>query len=211
MKTKIQATSVSVSSELLKWVQAAELKALGPLFHMLAQKVFMHRKANGGLVPPEIFPSCVGIGGVYPCVEVAIRVLGHGNNTVGYVLKKRGNAEQGWNGLYGIPGVSGLTIDSPSKMFSRLGTKIWGEKTDLFRRLAFVGVEMHDEPERDGVTCWTMMYCMNIALSEQKELSGQWKLFLGVHLDDPSIVPHHRKTLAWIDNPDRPLLANLRS
>ena len=177
--------------DIVRAVQVIPLQELGPLFEVLSEMVFGHRLENNGYVPLEIFPFCVGIGGVYPCVEVIVEA----NN--GFWLKKRaGDEEQGWKDQYQIPGQTARLADQPKDIFNRLAKEIFGDNTpdDFQDQLKFVGIEIHEEYDERRVTCWTAVWRTEVIDSM---LFGEWQWFNSENIKDESIVSHHKDTLKW--------------
>jgi len=192
------------AKEMIDSMSGMTLQELAPIFNHLAHRVYQHRRGNKGYVPLEIFASCIGIGGVYSCVEIVVET--EGENGKGYLLKRREKEEeQGWEGLYQIPGVAARITDNPAEIFARLASEIFGQKREM--DLQYLGCEIHDEPKRLA-TSWTLIYLLKIGWPEIEKLSGSWKFFADA--DDPLIIGHHQKTLKWASQPNRPLLADLR-
>ncbi|MDD4902425.1 MAG: hypothetical protein PHE24_04810 [Patescibacteria group bacterium] len=184
------------------------LDQLGDVFKMLADKVFAHRRENKGYVPLAIFPYCVGIGGIYPCVEMIVEVRSLLGTPIGYALKKRSAEEQAWQGKYQIVGVAGRITDQPKNIFNRLTTEIFGQnKLAEYKKADFIGIEIHDEPERQA-TCWTAVWKISIRKNQFPLLSGDWKIFN--QFENDGIIDHHRKTLGWAANPAREVFVDLR-
>ncbi len=192
-------------NELLKFVETTELKDLAEVFAILAKRTYEHRKNNNGFVPREIFASCIGLGGGYLCAEIVVEVEGKG-----YALKKRNNSnEESWENQYQIPGCAVRITDNQEKVFARLSDEIFGKEIiDLENQISYLGCEIHDEPERLA-TCWTLMYKLTIQEKNLNQLSGEWKIFQNT--DNARIIDHHRNTLKWASNPNRPLFADLRN
>lgn len=187
---------MATKDELLEMFKSLSLVERADFLKNTAEKVHLWRQENNGYVPREIFASCVGIGGVYPCVEMVIEIATEKGDWGGYALKKRGGNEQDWEGQYQIVGVAGLSTDSPADIFKRIEEEIHGPGGYPVERVPiFVGVEIHNEPERYA-TCWTLTYKLRVSRHEIKRFSGDWKIFTDV--DSLEIVDHHRKTLRWV-------------
>lgn len=182
------------------------LSKMGSIFAQLLARVNAHRAVNKGFVPREIFPFVLGMGGKDVCFEIVIK------SPEGYLLKKRGTGEQGWQGEYQIIGTSFTT--SISDAFGRLSREAFGDEPEyVFRpeKLEFVGVEIHEEKERGGINCFTLVWIFDISHAQAKSLVGDWKEF--AQTDDEQIIGHHQNTLAWASIPEkiRPLIADLRN
>ena len=194
-----------MEEEMLQILRDTDLKELAPVFEILAKRVLDWRNTNNGLVPIEIFPHCLGIGGKDFCLEVVI--LGRQNGRSGYWLKCRDDAgEQGWKGEYQICGTSYRTPETPDQALKRLSREIFGENRRLslsFTQLKYLGLEIHSEPERGGVVAFTQMYVLRLNPEDRGHLSGTWELFDDYDFDNDRIVNHHRKTLEWVSNPFR--------
>lgn len=200
-----------MNQQLLQLVQEAPLSDLAPVFEILAERVYQHRKENNGYVPLQIFPFCVGIGGVYPCVEVIVYLDEPSRGARIFFKKREGTSEQGWEGQYQIPGVAGRITDSPADIFGRLAKELFGHDADAesLKNLNFVGIEIHDETERRA-TCWTLVYDLTVDYMSKRPVGGEWKL-INMLSEDGTIIDHHRKTLEWyLTLQNRPLFVDLR-
>lgn len=135
--------------ELLRSLSEMPLDDLAPIMELIAKKIELNRSANKGTVPLSIFPYCLSIGGVYPCVEI-VPCVGKA-----FALKKRNasTGEQGWDGLYHVPGVCARITDTPETIINRIITEMFGVETSAVpaSSLTLIGVEMHHEPERGAV------------------------------------------------------------
>ncbi len=181
-----------------------KLGNLQGVFSLLAKKVLDHRKDNHGLVPLQVFTSCLTIGGCYTCFEVLHRVKGEDNQSLGYALKKRDPSDQGWSGQWHIVGTVQRMTDDQGDVFRRLTTESFGEVSgDLLNPsdLEFLGIEIHFEPVRNA-TALTLIFRNKVR--DGSLLKGNWKVF--TDFDDPEIVDHHRRTLKWAEDPHRPVL-----
>jgi len=188
------------------------LTELEPIFKSLAKRVSKHRRDNKGYVIEKIFPYCNTIGGNFFCVELAIEVVDSKGKVSGYYLKKRGKGELGWQGKYHITGVGVRTTDRPQDIFNRLYIEIFGKKIPTkysLKNLKFIGIEVHDEPERD-TTAWTAVWKMNIKKSQISLLTGQWRFFKLKDINNSQIVNHQHNTLKWISKASPDIFVNLR-
>jgi hypothetical protein len=192
-------------SKVVDFLKKAPLEELAPICEVLAERFNAHRMETGGVVPLSLYPFVVGIGGIYVCYEVVIKT------PAGYALKMRdaGNGEQGWHGQYHIPGVAWRPQgDTFEKVMGRLSREIYGDDAVSFslNDLEFAGVVVHYQPER-LTDCKTMMFLLPC----DKVPKGDWKIFSGDELKNETIVNHHRNTLAWISDKNRPVVADLRN
>jgi hypothetical protein len=181
---------------LVRQISALSLQELAPVFRLLAAKVNTHRAANNGFTPKDIFVECLAIGGSYVCLEVVVSFKNR------FFLKQRGSNEQGWQGKYGITGVTVRPTDSPADALKRVSQEIFGPSGLVLDQdeLEFIGVETHSEPERGGVICHTLVYLVDIHEILVGQLDGPWAMF---DLDDDRVIDHHRNTLRWVSNPNR--------
>jgi len=179
-------------SAMLERLETADLASLAPVFGLLARRVRDHRLANNGYVPKEVFIHCLAIGGIYPCVELVIESRFSGR----IALKKRAPNED-FAGQFHIVGVAGRITDGPDEIFDRLSQEVWGKGNHLLSQdnAILTGVEIHDEPERGGVVCWTLVYSITVDDEDMSSFVGEWKWFDDPR--DPSIVAHQRETLSW--------------
>jgi hypothetical protein len=199
-----------MDQNLLEVLRDEPLEKLAEGLEVLADRLTEHRRTHAGFVPLPIFPFCIGIGGIYPCVEIVVRVKNFFGFTVGYALKKRTTKEQGWVGKYQIAGTAGRQTDNPERIFQHLWNEIYGTNAPAISKKAkFIGVEIHDEIEERQAVCWTLVYQTDIKKSQLAYLSEGWKLFRQHELDG-RVVDHHRHTLAWVASGKRQLFADLR-
>jgi hypothetical protein len=190
-------------------VRETPLSELAPVLEPLRQSVDSFRRAHEGFVPPEIFPIVLGIAGQYLCLEYVLRVLDGQGDPVGYLLKQRGSHEHGWTGQFHIPGVT-FTVTTGTDMMAAARERLERE-IDLFtperwnrerQRLRAVGLEAHDEPERN-TTCLTLVKLLDLRPDEVTIGTG-WRLVgISEFPSDPTVVDHHRETLAWVSREGR--------
>lgn len=195
---------------LLRAISNAPLEKLEDVFRILSRRVHTHRQANRGFVPREIFPFCIGIGGIYPCVEIVVKA--HDGKSLGFALKKRSGNEQGWKGKYQIVGAAVRTTDKPENVYNRVLAEIFGEGKQppnlrQSKKLEFIGTEIHDEPERQAV-CLTLVWQIKMMKKDLAGLDGEWRFFKNPN--DKRIVNHHQKTLAWVSDENREIFVDLR-
>jgi hypothetical protein len=195
-------------------VERTELEELGPLCEALSKKVLEYRLGHNGFLPRPVFPHAVGIGGVYPCVEVVIRLVDATGKVLGYWLKKRAKQEQGWQDEFQIPGVTALITDSVDDIMGRLAKEVFGVNDPmLLVNRQLVGTEIHDELKERGAICWTTVFHLDV--QEHVRLPGDWKLIFAsqVKLSKgrlKNVIRHHCQTLRWVHDPNRPDFVDLR-
>lgn len=200
-----------MNDALLKILEKTPLEELGPVFEILARRVYNHRKQNNGYVPLSIFPFCVGLGGVYPCVEI---VVIDSENGLPMVKKRNSKSEHGYQNEFQVPGVTARITDGPIDVLNRAFRELFGLDLQFdycdFPNLEMVGIEIHDEPYRRA-TCWTLVYKYFLPSGLRKVLVGEWK-YVHPPYDDPEVVDHHRATLSWACTPKdgRPFFVALR-
>lgn len=196
--------------ELISETEDCELEELAPLFNVLSRRVFEHRLANSGFVPLPIYPAMVGFGGVYVSVEVILRLVDEDGEFRGFLLKMREEDDQGWKELWHIPGVAARMTDGTIEPFERLAGEIFGQDdASLMRCAKPIGVEIHAEFDERPASCWTLVYVLDIGEMEELQ-GGTWRLFSFDQLGESGIVDHHRNTLRWASNPNRPFFVDLR-
>src|SRR3989344_6610376 len=131
--------------ELLREINSKSLIDLEPILQILADRIYQHRISNNSLVPLNIFPYCITIGGISSVVELFVECFSVGK-FVGYALKKRSPDESGWAELYHTPGTVIRLRDSPEKIFKRLEKEVFGDKKPNYTKMpSKFGEEIHDE------------------------------------------------------------------
>ena len=90
----------------LSYIKSTPLEELGSVLEVMRQKIADYRLENNGRLPRPVFATVLGISGMYSCVEYVPRVIDEKGNLVGFLLKERGSEEQGWEGLFQIPGAT---------------------------------------------------------------------------------------------------------
>lgn len=179
-----------MEKEIIDYIKKENLENLEELFKILSEKTYTYRKEHNSLVPFNIFPSCLAMGGISSVVEVLIECYDSGK-FLGYLLKKREKTESEWQGLYQIPGTIIRLGDSPKKIFERLNKEIW--KEGVLENPTYFGTEVHNELTRKVIRT-SMLYTLEVPIDEISKLSGEWKLFRG---DESEIVSHHRDVINW--------------
>ena len=168
----------------------------------IAERLNAHRKASGGFTPRPLFLPCLAIGGVYACKEFILAVGDSHGNIHGYALKLRDPLDQGWHGLYHIPGSITRRTDTLTKpAFDRLLAEVTDDlgMAKFFRdSMKLVDEGHYDVTERDTVA-QTSIYFLNIGNFDVKSLKGTWRVFAPTELDSPKIVDLHRRVLKRID------------
>lgn len=202
----------SLSHEILRVVENSPLEELTDLFKILACKVYEHRRMHRGFVPFEIFEQCLGIGGIAVGVEVVLSLPRQcGIVATPFALKRRkGEAELSWTGMFQIPGAMARTNVGIADLLDKVSNEIFGNGGRRLSQaeLLFAGNTIQNEPER-LVTCWTPVFTLPVPTLEGLNLDGEWKVYPG-ELTEHEVVDHHRETLAWLDSPFRPMVADLR-
>lgn len=180
-----------MEKEIIDSIKNEKLENLEELFKILSEKAYAYRKEHNSLVPFNIFPHCLAIGGISSVVEVLIECY-DSEKFLGYLLKKREKTESEWQGLYQIPGTIIRLDDSPKTIFERLNKEIW--KEGIFTPTpSYFGAEIHNELIRKVIRT-NMLYILKISLDNIPDLFGEWKLFKG---DESEIVSHHRDVINW--------------
>ncbi len=193
----------------LSFLREARLEQYGPILEIVAERIFKHRLENEGYIPGNLHRDSVGVGGVYPAVEIVVRLVDEQGVFQGYLLKMRETHDQGWQGEWHIPGTGGRMTDGSDEPFARLAGELFGKRdASLVAGAQPVGVEIHTEYRERKASCWTFVHTIDVR--NPSELDGEWQLYTPRQLDDPAIVDHHRNTLRWINDPSRPFLADLR-
>lgn len=183
--------------EIIKRLGRLGISSLLPVFQMLARKVTLYRVQHNGCVPISIYPLCTQIGGAYPCVELLVT----DKSGKRFALKKRDVADQGWQGLYHIPGTVIHIDDSWYMVLKRLATEMYGHHRARFTSLILtpIGTTIYFERERSS-NCMTSVFSTR-AVDSLDELDGEWKW--SDELKEEQIVDHHRKTIRWASDPQR--------
>lgn len=189
--------------EVLDYLKGASLTELGPVMEVLATKVDQYRRDNSGYVPFEVFPHVLGIAGQYTCIEWIPKVVDSEGALKGFLLKRRGDGEQGWEDQYQIPGVAIVPV--PQNDLMQLAEKrlqvelnIPNLDENMVQGQQAIGFEAHAEPERN-TTCLTLQMTVELteAVCDQLQRTA-WKFFDLQNLRDSQIVNHHQATLDWV-------------
>ena len=199
--------------DIVSFVKEAPLTELGPVAETLATRLYQHRQANNGWTPKELFVACLGIGGMYTAVEIAVEVFREGR-TLGYALKKRNTpGEIGWVDQLQIIGAA-TTSKGLDDALMRVGREAY---LDLERARAFVerarliGISVHDESVRQCV-CWSIMHQICVDERELANFAGTWEIIPhNSAFRDTTIVDHHQPMLRWVMDGDRPMLIDFRT
>jgi len=190
-------------NELRELLETTPLEELGPELDILAERCYQARVANKGRVPREIFESCVGIGGNYPCAQIIVEVIDDTGVHIGYALRQRDAGESGseWSGLYHNVCSAIRMGETEQDVLARNFADITGV-VPAVNDLEYVGTNLQSEPERraDAVTTIWMIPMREADIST---LNGTWKVFGDDELGDPSIIDHMQAILRWANDPNR--------
>ena len=188
-------------NELAEYLRTTPLAQLQEAFAILADRCYRERVRNRGRVPKEIFESCIGIGGNYPCAQIIVEVVDASRKRIGYALRRRDSTESGveWQGQYHNVCTAVRMGETADDVFARDFSDIFGETPPL-EHLEDVGASLPSEPERraDAVTT---IWKIQILENEIPNLVGTWKLFTNWH--HPSVIDHMQAILDWASNPSR--------
>lgn len=168
-----------------------KLEDLEKEFKILAEKVYGYRKLNNGLVPFNIFPYCLAIGGASSVVEILLECYDE-SKFKGYALKKREKNESGWQGFYHIPGTVIRINDTLEKIFQRLNKEIW-KKEPRFFDIEYFGDSIHYGKQR-RVMGTSKLYVAKINCKNVEKFVGEWQIFKG---DEKNIVDYHKEFIKW--------------
>lgn len=197
--------------KMLETVAKIPLNELGELFRSLVQRVYEHRKQNKGYVPLEIFEACLGMGGMSVSVQIVNEVVDRDGNRIGFALKKRESSEAGaaWANLYHSTCCTARMLDVPEDALNRDTKETFGSVPT--ENLEFLGVTIHDEPERWS-SCYTVMHRRRVGLDDVKNFVGEWKIFTetDIRSRNPEIVDHNWYLLDWVMDENREPFANVR-
>ncbi|OGZ08558.1 MAG: hypothetical protein A3D65_04870 [Candidatus Lloydbacteria bacterium RIFCSPHIGHO2_02_FULL_50_13] len=188
------------------------LNELNEMFLALAKRLYAYRKANNGFVPKEIFEACVGMSGMSVSVQIVNEVVDAKGMHIGYAMKQRDSSELGdaWACLYHSTCTTARLQDTPATMLGRDTKETFGV-TKPEERLEYLGVTIHDEPERWS-SCLTVMHRRMVATEEVSQFTGTWKIFSDndIRYHNKEIIDHNWYLLEWVLDPDRPLFADVR-
>jgi hypothetical protein len=194
----------------LEYLGTAQLESLGPEFELLSERVFAHRMANKGLVPKEIFSSCLGLGGQTQVYEAVVRVLGDKGETIGFALKKRSASDSGWPGLYHNAGTVIGMLDSTHAVMQRLTAEIF--QSGMEKPLDLLGKCITNQFVGRESVCWADIHETRIYEACLWKLRGDWKLFTfdELQVGNPDIIDFELAIILWANNPDREPVGDLR-
>jgi hypothetical protein len=198
--------------DLVRWLEETPLAKLAFVFKILVQRVYSHRLANKGFVPPEIFESCIGMSGVAASVQIVNEVVDAGGDHLGYALKLREEGEVGdaYKGTYHNTCCSVRLFDTPATALGRDTKEAFGRELPD-EELEFLGVTIHDEPARFGADM-TVMHRRKVTLEQMQGFVGTWRMFTNAEVlaRDPLIVASNCDQLSWVMDPKRPPFADVR-
>jgi hypothetical protein len=196
-----------MNTKLLRILEKTPVEKLGKILKILSDKINAHRKTHNGLVPLPIFPYCIGVAGLYPTVEMVVKVISKNKGKAPlFAVKKRTDKEQGWGGKYHIIGTVGRRTDDPEIIFKRLVSELSG-LVNANTPKKFVGIQIHAEPERHAIA-WTLVWMVKIKEEKISLLPPGW--ILVKNFNDRRIIWQQRRTLKWVNDPKRKLFADLR-
>lgn len=187
----------------LEKIKKASLDDLAFLFKILADKTVVHRKKNDGAVPYTIFPHCITIGGSYPTVEIIVRV--HKKDKTYIALRKREKGEQGYEGVYHIPGsIIRLGDKNLSISIKRTLREIFKDLKDIKWQKRLIPINNNFSllfstiDKKREATYFSILFQIDIDEKEMKEFRGEWKLFEPQSLKGAPIFKNHIKLLQKI-------------
>ncbi len=195
---------------ILKYLREAPLESLGPEFEILAKRVFAHRMANKGLIPQEIFSSCMGLGGLTLVYEAVVRVIGNHGETIGFAMKKRSPNDSGWPGMYHNAGTVVRMLDSTNGAMNRLTSEIFQDGME--KPMQFIGKCITNQFEGRESVCWADIYETRVQQACLWKLSGDWRVF---NLDElkvgnPTIIDFELSIVLWANSSNREPVGDLR-
>ena len=203
---------MSPSELAVEFVRTTPLNQLGEVFKVLAERLYVERRANNGFIPREIFERCVGMSGMSVSVQIVNELIDDKAQHLGYALKQRDSSELGdaWAGLYHSTCTTARMTDTPTSMLERNAKEAFG--APWINGLEFLGVTIHDEPERCSA-CLTVMYHRTVTLQEFAQFTGTWKTFSSyedIRHHNKEIVDHNWYLLEWVCDRNRPIFADVR-
>ena len=182
---------------------------LVPLMQALSGRLYAERQENPrGYTPKPIFELCLGMGGMFVSAQIVNEVVGPNGEHLGFALKKRDESDSGdaWRGMFHSTCTSGLIKDTPGTMLDRDTVEAFGFHPED-DTIEFLGVTIHDEPERCGA-CLTVMHRRKVTMGMFSTFNGTWEIFKDVN--DPRIIDHNRYLLQWVLDRGRPKFADVR-
>lgn len=197
--------------QILDWARTAPLKELAPLLRLLAARLYEHRLAHNGYVPPELFEPSLGIGGVTVSSQIVNEVVDADGKRIGFALKRREKGEIGWEGLHHNTCCTFRLTDTPDSALLRNVRETFQE-IPAEEELEVLGVTVHHEPERQA-TCVTLMYRRQVAHQDVvRRFAGTWKLFSeeDIRNRNPELVDHNCWQLEWVMDKSRETFAAIQ-
>ena len=151
------------------------------------------RKKNDGLVPIDIFPTTLDIGGASAAIEIIVRTKDR--RGMSFALKKRASGDHGWANMYHVIGTLVRKNDSVEKIFDRLSAELGLNRRTLVSRLNFFSSMLIFTRPRNA-SCLSTVYTLDITPKKFASLSGNWKLFRPAEISKGKIVDFHKELLA---------------
>ncbi len=211
MNDSVQLPHVS-NEQMVGFIKTATWEELLPVIQALAERIYEHRKSNKGYAPPSVFEWLLGMGGVTVSVQIVNEVIDRGGRRIGFALKQREATEAGadWANLYHSTCCTMLLFDTPEMALGRDTKDAFG-CVPTKDEVEFLGVTIHDEPERRSA-CVTIMHRRKITERDLAVLQGTWRVFSEDAVRDhhKKIVDHNWYLLEWVMDENRPRFADVR-
>ncbi len=200
-----------MEQQLIQWLKEKNLKNLGEVFSVLAEKLWEERKQNNGLIPREIFNQSVGMGGSYTTIIAIPRVIDEVGKIIGYAHKMREAGDDGWTDLYHQPGTLMRTTqpDPFGDSLKRLTEEFFGEnKKYQGRKITELGFVVAEIPVAFVWEAYRRAFATRIAFfidipetiyqSDMVDSSGKkWTLVDDLSSTALQIIPFELQWLRW--------------
>lgn len=200
-----------MEQQILQWLKEKNLKDLGEVFSVLAEKLWEERRHHKGLIPFEVFNQSVGMGGSYTTIIAIPRVIDESGKVLGYAHKMREAGDDGWVGYYHQPGTLMRTTqpDPFGDSLRRLTQEFFGGNEKYQgQKVTELGFGVTDIPVAFVWEAFRRAFATRIAFfidipiavyqSDMVDFSGkEWVL-----VDDPEsttwkIIPFELQWLRW--------------
>jgi hypothetical protein len=169
-------------------VKTQPLSVLTPVIHEVALRFAREQDENNGLVPIDILVDKMRVASVYTAIEVLPVFEGR------CYLKMRESGDQGWSGLYHIPGKILRRQQTFDSVLGEIATECFGVDQKLLfdrTRLSLLDLRLRTEHGRGNVDCFSVLYRYELSDHEEECLSGTWQGYTKEELPNAKAIDHH--------------------
>ncbi len=200
-----------MQTQITDWLKDKNLKDLGEVFEVLAEKLWEERQSHEGFIPNQVFNQSVGMGGSYTTIIAIPRVVDETGRILGYAHKLREVGDDGWAGYYHQPGTLMRTIqpDPFGDSLKRLTQEFFGDNHQYQdQKITELGFAVTDIPvafvweafRRAFATRIAFFIDIPVAVYQRAmvvESGKEWVLVENPHATETKIIPFELQWLRW--------------